>query len=208
MYIIMMNIKTIFITTGISMLFGAYSIYNILEYIKYIQNNRIEEIEDLKCSIDDTNIKFTDLQKKYTHLQTKYDNLKNEFMKTRNEIENLNVLLYKKDENHSDINANPINKADNIVCDELCNLNDEIPMNSKIELEFEDSLSVDYEYFKNLHNNSSIQAIQASVNSEKIYRAKKDFLERSRSRSMTDVDWVGLTKKFILVSAGPPPQWE
>ena len=45
--ILMLNFKHIFLTTGISILFGVYSIYNILEYLRITNYYRSKEISDL-----------------------------------------------------------------------------------------------------------------------------------------------------------------
>ena len=73
--IIMMNIKSIFITTGITVLFGVYSVYNILEYLRELNNFRVKQIIDLKHLADEYNSNYHNLLVKHTDLKQQYDDL-------------------------------------------------------------------------------------------------------------------------------------
>ena len=76
------------ITTGISILFGVYSIYNIFEYLRIIERYRLKKTNNFYK--DKT--KYDELQLKYTNLQKKYENLINEYQKIKGENIILNVV--------------------------------------------------------------------------------------------------------------------
>ena len=205
----MMNIRHIFITTGISVLFGVYSIYHIIEYLKIMHNTRTKEISDLKTYINDINTK-------YINLHSKYDILENEIIKTNNEVSKLQLQiselhnLSNNIENiiEQDIPSEIVSIMDtdeSIICDEKCDLNVDIPRlhletmnsnNADIDPEFMESFSsVEYDHFQNTYINTnnlegSIHSISSYHNSIKT--------SRSRSGSLTDINWTGLTKKFLF----------
>lgn len=207
--IIMMNIKNIFITTGISVLFGVYSIYNILEYLRVLNNHRVKQINSLQHLVNDTNTKYKDLQMKHDELQKNYNELSTNYEKINKEINLLNIKIIELQENKmKDIAATTTdidiytnnssyheNPTPNIICDELCNLNNEIPrvhmetMNAivhDIDEEFVESLYLDYESGVN-------SELSSLCNSE-----KGSSRSRSRSTSVTEINWGTLTKKFLF----------
>jgi hypothetical protein len=207
--IIMMNIKNIFITTGISVLFGVYSIYNILEYLRILNNHRVKQINSLRHLVNDTNTKYKDLQMKHDELQKNYNELSTNYEKINKEINLLNIKIIELQENKMkytdttatdiDIYTNnssyPENPTPNIICDELCNLNNEIPrvhmetMNAivdDIDKEFVESLYLDYESGVNSELSSLCNSEKSSIKS------------RSRSTSVTEINWGNLTKKFLF----------
>lgn len=208
-----MNIKNIFITTGISVLFGVYSIYNILEYLRLLNNHRVKQINSLQYLLNDTNKKYNDLQVKYNLLQQNHDKLALSYEKINKEINLLNIKIIELQENKTiDINftslqelnniSNQISSSaiyNNIVCDELCDLNSEIPrvhmetMNSitdDIDEEFVESLSLEYDYSENGEVSSLGNSEKASIQSCELIR--------SRSTSITEINWGSLTKKFLF----------
>ena len=69
-----MTHKTVFFITGIPILLSVYSIYNLLEYLRILNNYRIKEIFHLKQVIQDNEKKYTELQKKYSDLHIQYEN--------------------------------------------------------------------------------------------------------------------------------------
>jgi hypothetical protein len=118
----MLNIKHIFLTTGISILFGVYSIYNILEYLRITNYYRSKEISDLYKIIYQTNRKYVDLNNKYNQLQEKYEELVVDFRNSKEEIINLNIKNIEI-ENFNDyifnlINSETTNNNYNVIIDE------------------------------------------------------------------------------------------
>lgn len=203
---IMMNIKNIFITTGISVLFGVYSIYNILEYLRILNNHRVKQINSLRHLVNDTNTKYKDLKMKHDELHKNYNELSTNYEKINKEINLLNIKIAELQENKMKDNATDIDiytnnisypeiPTPNIICDELCNLNNEIPrvhmetMNAivdDIDEEFVESLYLDYESGVN-------SELSSLCNSE-----KNSIKSRSRSTSVTEINWGNLTKKFLF----------
>ncbi len=211
--IIMMNIKNIFITTGISVLFGVYSIYNILEYLRILNNHRVKQINSLQHLVNDTNKKYNDLHVQHVELQKKYDELSVSYEHINQEVITLKIKLIELQENklvEIEINGNNDNNNDNsnndnisestpsIICDELCHFNLEIPrinmetMNSvnnidcdDIDVEFVESLNLEYDC-----NNTEVSSVCDSE--------KSSIKTRSRSTSITEINWATLTKKFLF----------
>lgn len=210
--IIMMNIKNIFITTGISVLFGVYSIYNILDYLRALNNHRVKQINRLQQLVNDTNKKYSDLQVKYVELQKNHTELCVSYEKINIEIHLLNIKINQLHENKTiDINlttfqdntCDKISNTANLVCDELCDLNTEIPrihmetmnsINEDIDDEFVESLS-----FISLQDYDCSESGEVSSldNSEK-GSIKSCNIVRTRSKSVTDINWTNLTKKFLF----------
>lgn len=212
--IIMINIKNIFITTGISVLFGVYSIYNILDYLKVLNNHRLKQINSLKHSVNDINKKYNELELKHIELQKQFDELLINFDNINQKVYLLNVQIVElqdnkminidfNTENHTtnDIYENPIyeNPIYNncIICDELCDLKFDVPrvrmetmspITDNIDEEFIESLSLDYD----CHDNTEVE-VSSLCNHEK-YSTKS----RTRSTSVTDINWYNLTKKFLF----------
>lgn len=237
-----MNIKNIFITTGISVLFGMYSIYNLFEYFRVLNDNHIKQIKDLQHKLSHTNKKYnnmknqnTDLEKKYSDLEKNYTELEKNYAdlkQTHNELiqlynnlsisfteyvspknqdsgnenedekdnDNISIIISNNNDNISDIFFNHTNNnnllTNNVICDELCNLNDDIPrikmytssVNSKINNINFDNECINYDY-------------SASVNEDTSSLCNSDILSiksRSRSTSITEINWINLTKKFFF----------
>lgn len=223
--IIMMNIKSIFITTGISFLFGVYSIYNLLEYLQVLNNHRVKQISNMQHLVNETNKKYIELRIKYSELQKSYSDLSIDNEQINNKITSLNLkiieLQYNKPiditigcgKNNSSIHK--FESKNDIVCDELCILNNEIPrihmetMNkmvtmpanepinsdvsvilNNIDEEFIESLSLEYDCSESGYNTSKLSS---SCNSE-----KNSIKSRSRSTSITEINWGALTKNFLF----------
>jgi hypothetical protein len=198
--IIMMNIKNLFITTGISVLFGVYSIYNILEYLRILNNHRIKQINSLQHVVSDTNKKYNDLQIKHIELQKNYNELLISYENINKEVNMLHIKVLELQENkidEIDINTNNTSSEStpSFICDELCHFNSEIPrlhmetMNSinvdDIDVEFVESLNLEYDY-----NNTEVSSLCGSE--------KSSIKTRSRSTSITEINWGGLAKKFLF----------
>lgn len=193
-----MNIKNIFITTGLSILFGMYSIYNIIEYLRIVENERNKHIDHLQEIISNTNKRYIDLNTKYISLNKKYDNLSVNYDKLNQEIIILNLKIIEMKHDVCQVEeitqvepdiypSSPVNTiidSDNnsIICDELCDLNLSIPrihldtmhtnIKDKIDDEFIESLSLDY--------------------------SSKNTVSLHRVQSISEINWLGLTKKFFL----------
>ena len=232
----MMNIRNIFITTGISVLFSVYSIYNILEYLRSLNNHRVKQIHELQHLIKDTNKKYNDLKSKYSDLQEKYNTLTVNYENVTKELDTIHSKIREiqknNDSDNSDdnlpylINLTKYVSSTPTLCDELCTLNNEnnIPrvsmetmgmeydsietnenkkivdlnvteknekneknINDNVDKEFIESLSLDY-------NCSEHETpLSSTCTSE-----KTSFTARSRSSSITEINWSGLTKKFIF----------
>lgn len=205
----MINIKSIFFTTGISFIFGIYSIYNIFDYIRVLNNYRVKQITILQHQINDSDRKFSEISKKHIELQKNYSQLLMSYESIQEEVKLLNIKLEQFDNSkskninsYSNLNNNDYEYSiiknelifkDNLICDELCQLNNEIPrlqlktmsnqMNN-IDKEFEESLSLIYE-------TSDPNNLSSLSNSEKEF-------PRSRSSSITEINWGILTKKFLF----------
>jgi len=194
---IIMNINNIVITTGMSVLFSVYSLYNILEYLRTLNNYRVKQINNLQNMVNDTNKNYNNLFKQYIELQQKYDDLSISHVYINKELILLNLRLIELEGNkNSEININnnivSLPEPPSIVCDELCYFNSDVPrihmetMNTindiNIDVEFVESLNLEYK-FDNTEDTSV-------CNSEK--------KSRSRSTSLTEINWIGLTKKMFF----------
>ena len=71
----MINIKNFFITSGLSLIVGFYSVYNVLGHLKIINNYHIKQINDLNQKINDSNRKFNELNENHIKLQKSYEEL-------------------------------------------------------------------------------------------------------------------------------------
>jgi hypothetical protein len=111
------------ITTGISILFGVYSIYNIFEYLRIIERYRLKKTNNFYKDKDTT--KYDELQLKYTNLQKKYENLIKEYQKIKGENIILNIKLFKlQDINNSNDLNNIVNDVINDMVNTIINEND------------------------------------------------------------------------------------
>lgn len=215
----MMNIKSIYITTGISFLCGLYSIYNLLEYLRLLNNDRMKEINILQNQVDETNKKYIDLQNKNAELELKYNKLLFNYEQINQEIEILNFKIVELQENkklnikipiENYLDNDNFKNSNSIICDELCDLNDSIPRikmfttiphnYDDIDNEFIDCLTSEYDCQgpnELLKDDSNTKYMSSSNNSE----FSKN---RTRSRSLPistnalEVNWTTLTKKFLF----------
>jgi len=207
----MINIKGLFFTTSISFLFGVYSIYSILEYLRVLNNYRVKNVNRAYQEEYSYQKKFIDINKKYIILQKDYDELKINFDQLKEELHLLTISFNElKDDKITTIelaedkiielsinqNQNLINEK--IICDENCNLEDKnirsyrdtsltnkfiLNNNKNIDKEFEESLSLEYE-------NNELDSLNNFGHSSK--------LTRSRSSSISDINWGSLTKKLLF----------
>jgi len=168
----MINIKGVFLTTGISLLFGVYSIYNVVEYLRLLNNlekneNYFDYIKD-----DSSTKKYIELDSKYNILKKDYVELKINFDRLNEELNFLNVKI--KDLNENKFynielednkildtlltNKKPINE--NIICDVTINL---VCLKTKVHLEtyrFSSEVNVIYNCTRSWHLLSELAAIR------------------------------------------------
>jgi hypothetical protein len=197
----MMNIQNLFITTGtgITVLFGVYSIYNV-EMLRILNNRQANKIKHLKHLVYE---KHYELQKKYTELSINYNKINHEINILNNKIMELqdnkmfNIIIPTSEQSLPIY----IDTLDSIMCD----LNDNIltvnmeKMNTnykEFDNEFVESLSLDYdcketeELIKN--NDDGVSSIWNSEN------GSIKTSSSSSCSSTTEISWTTLTKKFIF----------
>lgn len=140
--ILMLNIKNIFITTGISILFGVYSIYNILEYLRITNYYRLREINNLYKLIHQTNKKYIALNDEYNQLYQKYNDLVTEVGHSKKEIIELNIKIIEI-ENFNDYIFNLINSESNQNINEktVIDFNSNIQENTEFGIEGNTSIN-------------------------------------------------------------------
>ena len=234
---IIMSIKNVFITSGMTFLFGVYSLYNVLDYL-----NNIDRIY---------NHKLLDLQRKLVETDKHYNNLYFDFIKIKNEIDFLSgkiVIIEKKlterplycfspnfdyyesseDDKKSNESKNTIritsennNLEPNTVLlnenidenvnknvDEMVNKNIDENVNKNIDENVDEMVNKITEYdCVEIVNIADINTIQVSdcssrknslTNSNSNLNLEKEPLYKSRSASISDVNWSGLMKTFLL----------
>ena len=226
---IIMSIKNVFITSGMTFLFGVYSLYNILDYL-----NNIDRIY---------NHKLLDLQRKLIETDKHYNNLYFDFIKIKNEIDFLSgkiVIIEKKlterplycfspnfDYYESSEDDKKSNESKNIIritsennnlepnnvllnenIDENVNKNIDENVNKNIDENVDEMVNKITEYdCVEIVNIADINTIQVSdcssrknslTNSNLNLNLEKEPLYKSRSASISDVNWGGLMKTFLL----------
>jgi len=224
-----MSIKNVFITSGITFLFGVYSLYNILDYL-----NNIDRIY---------NHKLLDLQRKLIETDKHYNNLYFDFIKIKNEVDFLSskiVIIEKKlterplycfspnfDYYESSEDDKKSNESKNIIritsennnlepnnvllnenIDENVNKSIDENVNKIIDENIDELVNKITEYdCVEIVNIADINTIQVSdcssrknslTNSNLNLNLEKEPLYKSRSASISDVNWGGLMKTFLL----------
>ena len=217
-----MSIKNVFITSGMTFLFGVYSLYNILDYI-----NNIDLIY---------NHKLLDLQRKLDETDEHYNNLYVDFIKIKNEVDFLSskiVIIEKKlterplycfspnfdyyESSEDDKKSNESNESKNTIriTSENNNLESNIillieTVDKNIDKNIDDKNVDDEDVNKiteydcvDMVNIADINTIQVSdcssrKNSLTNSKFKKDPLYKSKSAYLSDVNWTGLMKTFLL----------
>ena len=148
------------ITTGISLIFGIYSFYNILTQLQILNNNHKEKINNHKENLDNikylvylinvTNKSCNDLQIKHKKILTKYNDLFINYEQINKKIRILNNKMIELQDNKMiELQDNELNiiiknnieidevSIDSINCDELDK--------ELIDKEFIESLSLEYD---------------------------------------------------------------
>ena len=161
---IMSSLKHIFITGGLSFMLGIYSLYNIVNYFKYIKNQYNKEVEALKEIIIKNNRNYELLKNQYDILDNKYIKIKQILEKTNNEMMILNqkiVLIEGRIENHTScflesddiISETSFYKPDSILCDDLCELNNSMPrVHYDTTSSNDDIVKINYNYITEIDN--------------------------------------------------------
>jgi len=189
-----MNINSIFMAPKIrevtsisiswmSVLFVFNSIYNILDYLCILNDNRAKQINTLQETLNKTNEKCDELQKKYDDLYINFEKLNRKL---------INVLNLKNNE-LQDIKIDELNIETSVVYRELCESynhnevttkthtnNNEVNLED-INNEFIESLSLDYDCNENTETNEKLL----------------DTCKRTRSSSLTEHTWSALIKKVF-----------
>ena len=195
----MMNYKNIIITTSLSILFGMYSIYNIIEYLNFLQSHHNKEIRKIHKSLDDTRQKYKDLNEKYIYLQKHYEHLSVNYDKISKELVILNLKISEfKNGDETDNHSTIISEHSSVICDDICELNNKARINMEtmraghddgfIEPIVIGTLSLDYSHIAPVE----IPMVDSSYSGSDKNPAKT----RSRSTSINDINWLGLTKQF------------
>ena len=220
---IIMSIKNVFITSGMTFLFGVYSLYNILDYI-----NNIDLIY---------NQKLLDLQRKLDETDKHYNNLYVDFIQIKNEVDFLSskiVIIEKKlterplycfspnfDYYESSEDDKKSNESKNTIRITSENKNSESNIMLLIEtvdknidkniddknidknVDDEDVNKITEYDCVDMVNIADINTIQVSdcssrKNSLTNSKFKKEPLYKSKSAYLSDVNWTGLMKTFLL----------
>ena len=224
---IIMSIKNVFITSGMTFLFGVYSLYNILDYI-----NNIDLIY---------NQKLLDLQRKLDETDKHYNNLYVDFIQIKNEVDFLSskiVIIEKKlterplycfspnfdyyesseDDKKSNESKNTIritsennNSESNIILlietvDKHVDKHDDKNIDKNVDdknVDDEDVNKITEYDCVDMVNIADINTIQVSdcssrKNSLTNSKFKKEPLYKSKSAYLSDVNWTGLMKTFLL----------
>ena len=201
----MTNLKSFFITSGITFVFGFYSIYNLYIYLKHIEYNK--KIYFLKKTVDNIETNNKKLEKNIALLMNKVLELEN--MHTENVVTK-NVVTDNLQYNYN-------------IIDPLLEPEENIYLNNVeiIELIHKDNF-LDYDCIEDIHinydsddldeldelnnvNKTGNNISESIVNNNLVLETELETVRnrsrsrsRSRSTSVTDVNWTSLTKKFIF----------
>lgn len=213
-----MNIKHFFISSSISILFGVYSIYNIIDYLKIMDSYYDDQITTLKLNLTETYKKYYELNRNYTNLNNHYESLVNENVKINDELKILTKKMVELsprkstdqitinlcnsnsfEEFHSDkynqIESEPIYNLK--IVEPILTIN-KTPLNTYINynLEKETLEIIDYDCIdcNNIEFSSPVRKNSWDDYQNHSIRTRN----RSRSTSITDLNWGELTKKFIF----------
>lgn len=199
--LVSMSFKNIFITGGLSIIFGVYSLYSLINYLNTIKENQTKELMLLKGLIVKTNKKYNDLEHKYFQIVSVIE-------KTTNEIISLNqklILLEGRLETHvsnivieegegvSDdiVSETSYYKMDPTVCNDLCEFNKRFP-----KLHFESESDSD-----NVSENIKIDTVRIDHNYVSSKYDDNDVNNNTNSTIYTSKDndiWSGITKKIFF----------
>jgi hypothetical protein len=186
------------ITTGISLIFGIYSFYNILTQLQILNNNHKEKINNHKENLDNikylvylinvTNKLCNDLQIKHKKILTKYNDLFINYEQINKKIRILNNKMIELQDNKMiELQDNKmIELQDNKMIELQDNeLNIIIKNNIEIDEVSIDSINCD-ELDKELIDNEFIESLSLEYDSQ------------ISSVSSTENNWATSTKKFFF----------
>ncbi len=186
-----MNLKNIFTTTTISILFGIYSLYNLFEYVKSSEKN----INKLSKKMLENNNKYLELHLKYISLKDNHDSLLLEINTLTDIISQMNqeINMLK----NSGVFENIIDKDDSlvhetIICDDLCEIRSAIK-NHIVETMSEPTTPANSVISSNL-----LVSLDSITENDLEYENVNISGRSERIPSITEINWVGLTKKFFL----------
>ncbi len=212
-----MNVKHIFITTSISVIFGVYSMYNIFDYLKHLKNDYINKIIILEEKIEESNKKYIELKIDFTNITSEINILSNKII----ELENTNFSRY-SNYNFTDSNYN--SSGNNLFIDENINTTYESSELQMIEpnLSMKEIKLFAYNIFDDVNLELSEENVEKvekttfldydcieiindfeknSIKFTPCSSRKNSFSNSeiiSRSSSVSEVNWSGLTKKFLF----------
>jgi hypothetical protein len=204
--LVSMSFKNIFITGGLSIIFGVYSLYSLINYLNTTKENQTKELMLLKGLIVKTNKKYNELEHKYLQIISVIE-------KTTNEIISLNqkiILLEGRLETHvsnivieegegegiSDdiVSETSYYKMEPNICNDLCEFNKRFP-----KLHFESESDSD-----NVSENIKIEPVRIDHNyvSSK-YEDNDDNNDNNNHNlnidtSKDNISWSGITKKMFF----------
>jgi predicted nuclease with TOPRIM domain len=211
-----MNIKNIFITTSLSVMFGYYSIYNIFNYLHDIKD-KLNEITILEKKLEETTNKYKELSFEFTNITCEINILSKKVI----ELENKHFLFYSNYNFVNSIYSSPedilfVDKdndtthydSDNVNTDETSSsVFNELNDANLDHVNFDDiDLELSHENIekKNILDYDCIEIINdLEKNSIKLTpcSSRNSFASldnKPRSSSVSDVNWSGLTKKFLF----------
>jgi hypothetical protein len=238
---IIMSIKNVFITSGMTFLFGVYSLYNILDYLNNIDRIYIHKLLDLQRKLDETDKHYNNLyvdfikikneveflssqiviiEKKLTerplycfspnfdyYESSEDDKNSNESKNTiritsenNNSESNIILLIETVDKNIDDKNIDDKNIDDKNIDDK--NIDDKNIDKNIDDKNVDDNKIMEYDCVE-MVNIADINTIQVSdcssrKNSLTNSKFKKEPLYKSKSAYLSDVNWTGLMKTFLL----------
>ena len=198
----MISTRNIFLSTGLSFFFKVIAIYNILKYLQNLDKTNNKKIKSVYKIMEDNfsrvDLNYNELKEKYEVLQEKYDELMEEFKKTKEDMDTLNNKwenIYQKNE------LLTTTVSDNLTAiSELVNNNELELVNSETsDSETTDSVIAD----NNLNDINTINADpklyhSVSITSSYSNNDIKSYQPRTRSSSLSDVNWLVSTAKFFL----------
>lgn len=193
----MLNIRHILTTTAISILFGVYSIYNVIEYIKINDKNVNIKISKLSKQIDRADGKASDMNLKYALLHKKcsdmhveiiklhkiIDVLKSELEKHNNEKKVSNELVIMNDDNEHHLHL--LVETEEVICDEVCEANKVFDLTKQTMFSITDDKLNQHDYETVSVDLSDTSSITSATT-------------RTRTPSLSEINWLGLARKFIV----------
>jgi hypothetical protein len=149
-----MNIKNIAMTSGMTILFGLYSLYNILDYLNNIETLYKYKILELQKNLDETDKKYKQLQVDFVNITDTLDNLNDKIVIVEKKIvERQNYCFTPNYEFYdSSEDEKKLNKHD-------CQFTDYIPkdmMNIIIKSENNNLENINKIVIDNVENNNTI----------------------------------------------------